>query len=82
MLKEKLIMSGQWKWLIGRKLSLGGVIDVFGESAIVHHGEDVTCILLCELLEDDYKEHDRIDRELNEAWNTGEGVYRPLHAQD
>ena len=27
-------MNGQWNWLIGRKLSLGEVVDVFGESAI------------------------------------------------
>ncbi len=30
-------MNGQWNWLIGRKLSLGEVIDVFGESATVRH---------------------------------------------
>jgi hypothetical protein len=64
-------MNAQWNWLIGRKLSLGEVIDVFGESATVQHGEDETCILLSDLLKDDYEEHDRIDRGLNEALDTG-----------
>jgi hypothetical protein len=70
-------MNEQWNWLIGRKLSLGEVIDVFGESATVQHGEDVTRILLCDLLKDDYEEHDRFDRELNDALDTGEGICRP-----
>ena len=48
-------MNGQWNWLIGRKLSLGEVVDVFGESATVRHGDDETRVLLCELLEEDYK---------------------------
>ena len=70
-------MSGQWNWLIGRKLSLGKVIDVCGDTATIRHGDDEVRVLLCELLEDDYIEHDRFDRELNEAWNTGDGTYRP-----
>jgi hypothetical protein len=69
-------MNEQWNWLIGRRLSLGEVIDVFGESATVRRGDDEIRILLCELLEDDYKEHDRIDRGLNDALDTGEGIYR------
>lgn len=35
-------MNGQLAWLIGRKLSLGEVVDVFGESATVRHGDDET----------------------------------------
>jgi len=70
-------MNGQWNWLIGRKLSLGEVVDVFGESATVRHGDDETRVLLCELLEEDYKASDRYERDLNEAWNTGDGAYRP-----
>ena len=70
-------MNGQWTWLIGRKLSLGEVVDVFGESATVRHGDDETRVLLCELLEEDYKAHDRVDRDLNEAMNSGDGSYRP-----
>ena len=60
-------MNGQWNWLIGRKLSLGEVVDVFGESATVRHGDDETRVLLCELLEEDYKEQDRFDHDLKEA---------------
>jgi hypothetical protein len=74
---EKLKMSGQWDWLIGRKLSLGEVIYVSDDAAIVQRGDDEIHILLCDLLKDDYEEHDRFDRDLNEAWNTGDGIYRP-----
>ena len=70
-------MNGQWNWLIGRKLSPGEVVDVFGESATVRHGDDETRVLLCELLEEDYKAQDRYEKDLNEAWNTGDGSYRP-----
>lgn len=70
-------MNGQWNWLIGRKLSLGKVVDVFGESATVRRGNDEARVLLCELLEEDYKANDRYERALNEAWNTGDGAYRP-----
>lgn len=70
-------MNGQWNWLIGRKLSLGEVVDVFGESATVRHGDDETRVLLCELLEEDYNAQDRYEKDLNEAWNTGDGSYRP-----
>ena len=70
-------MNGQWNWLIGRKLSLGEVVDVFGGSATVRHGDDETRVLVCELLEEDYKANDRYERDLNEAWNTGDGSYRP-----
>lgn len=55
-------MNRQWNWLIGRKLSLGEVVDVFGESATVRHGDDETRVLLCELLEEDYKSQDRDSR--------------------
>jgi len=70
-------MNGQWNWLIGRKLSLGEVVDVLGETAIVRHGDDETRVLLCELLEEDYKASDRYERYLNEVLNTGDGAYRP-----
>jgi hypothetical protein len=70
-------MNGQWNWLIGRKLSLGEVVDVFGESATVIHGDDETQVLLCELFEEDYKAHDRYEKDLNEALNAGDGSYRP-----
>jgi len=70
-------MNGPWNWLIGRKFSLGEVVDVFGDSATVQHGDDETRILICELLEEDYKHLDRLERNLNEAWNTGDGAYRP-----
>lgn len=52
-------MNGHWNWLIGRKVSLGEVVDVFGESATVRHGDDETRVLLCELLHEDYKAQDR-----------------------
>lgn len=70
-------MNGHWNWLIGRKVSLGEVVDVFGESATVRHGDDETRVLLCELLEEDYKSQDRYAEDLNEAWNSGDGAYRP-----
>ena len=60
-------MNGEWNWLIGRKLSLVEVVDVFGESATVRHGDDETRVLVCELLEEDYKAHDRYERDLNET---------------
>jgi hypothetical protein len=69
-------MNGKWNWLIGRKLSLGEVIDVFDETATVQHGDDEFRILLSELLEEDYKDRDRFARDLNEAWNTGDGACR------
>jgi hypothetical protein len=70
-------MNGHWNWLIGRKLSLGEVVDIFGESATVRHGDDETRVLLCELLEEDYKAQDRYEASMCEAWNTGDGAYRP-----
>jgi len=70
-------MDRQWNWLIGRKLSLGEVIDVSGESATVRHGDGETLVLLCELLEEDYKAQDRVNRDLNDALNNGDGAYRP-----
>jgi hypothetical protein len=48
-------MSKNWKWLIGRKFSLGEVIDVYDTTATVLHGYNETRILICELLEEDYK---------------------------
>lgn len=57
-------MNGHWNWLIGRKVSLGEVVDVFGESATVRHGDDETRVLLCELLHEDYKAQDRAARRL------------------
>lgn len=70
-------MNGQWNWLIGRKLSLGEVIDVFGDSATVRHGDDETRVLLCELLHEDYKALDRAEASMCEALLIGNGVYRP-----
>lgn len=70
-------MNGHWNWLIGRKLSLGEVVDVFGESATVRHGDDQTRVLLCELLHEDYKAQDRAAASMCEAMNTGDGAYRP-----
>lgn len=70
-------MNGHWNWLIGRKLSLGEVVDVFGESVTVRHGDDETRVLLCKLLEEDYKARDRYDSALNEAWNAIDRAYRP-----
>jgi hypothetical protein len=60
-------MNENWNWLIGRKLSLGEVIDVFDETATVRHGDDEFRVLLSELLEEDYKCQDRFARDLNEA---------------
>lgn len=51
-------MNGHWNWLIGRKVSLGEVVDVFGESATVRNGDDETRVLLCELLHEDYIKED------------------------
>lgn len=67
----------QWNWLIGRKMSLGEVVDVLGETATVIQGDDKARVLLCELLEEEYKAQDRFDRELNEALDSGDGSYRP-----
>ena len=63
--------TGQWNWMVGRKFSLGEVVDVLGESATVRHGDDETRVLLCELLGEDYKAQDRANRVLNEAWWDG-----------
>ncbi len=64
-------MNGQWAWLIGRELSLGEVVDVFGETATVRHGDDETRVSMSELLEEDCKTRDRDEKDLNEAWDTG-----------
>jgi len=70
-------MSGNWSWLIGRKLSLGEVVDIFDETATVRHGDDETRVMVSELLEQDYKSQDRYEAGICEALNTGDGVYRP-----
>ena len=69
-------MNGHWNWLIGRRLSLGEVVDVFGESATVRRGDDEMRVLLCELLHEDYKSQDRAAASMCEAMNTGDGTYR------
>lgn len=69
--------NGKWGWMIGRRFSLGTVLSVFGEAATVVRGDDEFRILIEELLEEDYKALDRYERDLNEAWNTGDGAYRP-----
>ena len=70
-------MNWQWNWLIGRKLSIGEVVDICGESATVRHGDDETRVLLCELFEQDYAAQDRYTASMSEAMNEGDGVYRP-----
>lgn len=70
-------MSGEWDWLIGRKLSLGEVVDVCNETATVRLGDDNTRILVCELLNEDYKALDRYEAMMNEVMNIGDGIYRP-----
>lgn len=70
-------MNNNWDWLIGRRLSLGKVIDVAGDTATVRHGDDDRWINVCDLLEEDYKSQDRADRDLSEALNTSDGAYRP-----
>ena len=73
--------TGQWNWMVGRKFSLGEVVDVLGESATVRHGDDETRVLLCELLEEDYKAQDCANRALNEAWwDGGDGAYMKPYA--
>jgi hypothetical protein len=61
-------MNTQWNWLIGRKLSLGEVTDVFDETATVRHGDDEFRILLSELLEEDCKCQGRFVCGMNEVW--------------
>lgn len=73
--------ESSWKWLIGRRLSIGIVVDVFEGTATVLHGDDETRILISELLEEDYKAHDRVDAALNEAWNTGDAEIDALNAK-
>jgi hypothetical protein len=58
----------KWDWLKGRKLSLGEVVDVFDETATVIHGDNEFRILISELIEEDFKEQDRMFKEINEAW--------------
>jgi hypothetical protein len=72
-----VICTGEWNWLIGRRLSLGTVIDICNETATVRHGREETRMLLSELLEEDYKSQDRYMASMSEALNTGDGVYRP-----
>lgn len=66
-----------WNWLRGRKLSLGRVIDVFGETATVVRGDDTFRISVDELLEADYRTQDRVEADLSEALNYGNGIYQP-----
>ena len=40
-------------------MSLGEVIDVFEETATVRHGDEETRVLLCELLEEDFRAQNR-----------------------
>lgn len=70
-------MSGNWKWLVGRKLSLGEVVDVFEDTATVRRGDDEARILICELLHEDYKAQDRYAASVCETMNRGDGSYRP-----
>lgn len=53
-------MNGNWEWLIGRELSLGEVVDICNDVATVRHGDDETRVLLCELLYEEFKAHDRL----------------------
>lgn len=70
-------MSDNWEWLIGRRLSLGEVIDVCDDTATVRRGDDEFRITVSELLFADCKARDRADAALNEACNSGDGSYRP-----
>jgi hypothetical protein len=74
---ENSEMTSQWGWLLGRKFSLGKVVDVLDDTATVAHGDGQVRVLICELLEEDYKARDRYEGYLSEVWNTGDGVYRP-----
>lgn len=58
---DKETEMSEWNWLIGRKLSLGEVVDVCNDTATIRHGDDETRILVCELLEEDYKARDRYE---------------------
>lgn len=69
--------SSEWQWLVGRKLSLGEVTDILGETATVRRGDDEVRVLVCELLHEDYQAQDRHAATLCEAFNTGAGAYRP-----
>lgn len=71
------IQNKQWGWLIGRRLHLGVVTDVLGETATVQHGNDVKRVPLWELIEDDYKSQDRYYSAMSDALNSGNGTYRP-----
>lgn len=77
MTEREKSMSGGWEWLIGRKLSLGVVVDVFEATATVRHGDDDSRVLICELLHEDYKAQDRYVARMCEALNSGDGTYRP-----
>lgn len=66
-----------WSWLRGRKLSLGQVIDVVDETATVVRGDDAFRISVDELLEADYRSQDKVQAELSEALNRGDGAYQP-----
>lgn len=70
-------MSDNWEWLIGRRLSLGKVIDICDETATVRRGDNEFRITVSELLCEDYKGRDRADRDFNESLNGGDGSYRP-----
>ena len=70
-------MNGNWEWLIGRKLSLGTVVDVFEDTATVRHGDDDTRILICELLHEDYKAQVRDEAGMCDVMNASDGSYRP-----
>jgi hypothetical protein len=80
-------MNGKWNWLIGRKLSLGEVIDVFDETATVRHGDDEFRVLLSELMEEDYKEQARFAGDLNgksqlaDSYQIGGDHYKELAVQ-
>jgi hypothetical protein len=71
------VPSRQWRWLVGRKLSLGMVMDVSDSMATVLQGDDVMQVPLSKLLEEDYRSHDRHMASLSEALNSGDGAYRP-----
>lgn len=66
-----------WEWLIGRRLSLGKVIDICDETVTVRRGDDEFRILVSELLCEDYRSQDRAASSVSEAMNSGDGAYRP-----
>ena len=66
-----------WDWMIGRRMSLGEVVDVVGNTALVRTKDSEEVYPVDYVLQQDYELQDNTWESINTALNTGNGAYLP-----